>query len=82
MKVLYTVTADHAADAYRLDQSIVEVGVQCYAVGGEAPCNRYSASRARFGYVCDFATPEAAIRDLLSANGCTNIRDIRISTPC
>jgi len=60
-----SVSADHPAAAYKLDSQIVEVD-----------CSRgeWSASRPGFGYVCGFATRESAIRDLLQANGCTNIR--------
>ena len=74
MRYPVTVTADHPAPAYKLDRQIVEVGVQRYAVGDGPEVKRYSAHRAGFGYVCDFATPEAAINDLLRANGCTNVR--------
>jgi hypothetical protein len=61
MKKTYLVSAKHVSPDYTFDRTPVEVGEHR---------DGWSASHAKLGYVCDFDTPEAAIRDLFGASAC------------
>jgi hypothetical protein len=61
MKRTYLVSAKHVSPEWTFDRTPVEVGDH---PGG------WSAGHAKLGYVCDFDTPEAAIRDLFWASAC------------
>lgn len=76
-EAVFIVTADHRAPEYRLTNQPFSVGCRT-GLGferayGEQPAT-YFADLDPFGCGKSRTTPEAAIRDLLSANGCTNIR--------
>lgn len=77
--VSYIVTADHVSPDYRLER--VVFGWDDFAEGhgrlsGETDATppRVRAYLPRFGQGHDYSNPLLAIRDLLAANGCTNIQ--------
>ncbi len=71
------VSASHVAADWRLDGqafAVVEQGEYAqHRIGGDA-ANGYYASAPRFGCGRTARTIDAALTDLLLANGCTSIR--------
>jgi hypothetical protein len=61
MKKIYLVSAKHISPEWTFDKTRVEVGEHR---------DGWSAGHPKLGYVCDFDTPEAAIRDLFGASAC------------
>jgi hypothetical protein len=80
MTKIYIVSADHVSAKYQLTNvrfavdSHEESGRVGFRAAAHGNPDEYWASLANFGCGRSCSTAEKAIRDLLAANGCTNIR--------
>jgi hypothetical protein len=72
MKKIYLVSARHVSPEYCFDKTEVEVAEHR---------DGWSASHPKLGYVCDFDTPQAAIRDLFGASACSITEMLQKESP-
>lgn len=71
--MIYLVSADHVMEAYRLNGVEFDTGYSSSYTVREYGSGNWIANAPKHGMGHQYKTPEAAILDILKANGCFNI---------